>query len=333
MSTYTQTRDATLLLRDALQPRSRAPKGTEGSAFSEDRRQIRSFFSDPNVLGFGVTEKVVAGKPVAGQFSLTFHVRRKLPKNRLTMQSFIPKRLRLHSRGASVQTDIQQVGSMHVAHAGLTSGSSIGHVSGAAGTVTLIGKDSTTQEELILSCSHVLALCGAAQRGDEVESPAFASGGSSPEVVGQLTDRFMVINPSVFNTIDAALASPVDGTSLSNNIPGLGDIAGVLDLRQVPDQSAINLPVAKFGASTALKFGQITGVHFTLQIRFPEMGDQVVSFTDLLTHNIPAEEGDSGAAVVDSATLQVIGMHIAGTGQSGLCTNIQPVLDTLQIGL
>jgi hypothetical protein len=232
-----------------------------------------------------------------------------------------------------VQTDIHALGGMHVAHTGITSGSSIGHVSGTAGSVTFVGKDVTTDEQLILSCSHVLARGGAAQQGDAVESPAYSSNGNSPTTVAFLTNRFMVINPQIYNTIDAALARPIEGIVLSSMIPGIGDLAGVLDISQMTLESAINLPVVKFGAGTGLMRGRITGVHATLQIRFPELGDQIVWFTDLLTHDIPSKEGDSGAAVVDPTTRNIIGMHIAGTGQSGLCTNIQPVLDTLQIQL
>ena len=302
MSTYVRTRDAVVALRNALRPHHRSPSGQRASGFGEDRRRIRSLFLDSNLLGFGVTEKVVQGKAVAGEFSVTFYVRRKLPSTRVKLESIIIKRLRVESLGASVHTDVQPLGGMHVAHATINSGSSIGHISGTAGSATLVAKDMSTQQPLILSCSHVLARAG--------------------------SDRFMVIDPQAYNTIDAALATPVDGIALLNNIPGLGNIAGALDLSQMADSSVINLRVSKFGASTALQSGQITGTHFTVQIRFPELGDKVVWFTDLLTHNIPSKEGDSGAAVVETNGMNVVAMHIAAAGTSGLCANIQAALDT-----
>ncbi len=332
MSTYAKTRAAAVALRNALHPRRGVPKGKEAAGFREDRRRMRSLFSDSNLLGFGVTEKVVENKPLPGEFSITFYVRRKLPNIRLQRESSVPKRFSVHSLASAVQTDIRQVGAMHVAHAGISSGSSIGHISGTAGSVTFIAMDANSGDKLILSCSHVLARAGTAQPGDAIESPAY-SGSGSPQTVASLTSRFMVINPQTYNTIDAALAVPSDGIALANNVPGLGTIAGILDLTQTTDQSPINLPVAKFGASTNLQYGHITGMHVTLQIRFPELGDQVVWFTDLLTHDIPSEEGDSGAAVVEPTGMNVLGMHIASAGPSGLCTNIQPVLDTLKVVL
>jgi hypothetical protein len=82
-----------------------------------------------------------------------------------------------------------------------------------------------------------------------------------------------------------------------------------------------------------LQSGKITGVHVTLQIRFPELGDQVVTFTDLLTHDVVSQEGDSGAPIIEPTSMKALGMHIASAGPSGLCTNIQPVLNILQVGL
>lgn len=333
MSSYAKTRAAALALRNALHPRRRAPKGKTAVAFGEDRRKIRSLLSDPNVLGFGVTEKVVDGKSVAGEFSVTFYVRRKLRSDRLRRESIVPRRLRIHSLESAIQTDVQPLGGMHVAHAGVTSGSSIGHISGTAGSVSFIAADASSGEKLILSCSHVLARAGLAQAGDQIESPAFSQNGNPPQVVGSLTNRFMVIDPQTFNTLDAALAEPSAGIALLNNIPGLGTLVGIQDLTQTGGQSAINLSVSKFGAATSLQSGQITGMHATLQIRFPELGDQVVWFTDLITHSIPSTEGDSGAAVVEPTAMNVVAMHIASAGPSGLCTNIQPVLDMLQVGL
>jgi hypothetical protein len=327
---YLRARDAALFLRDALHPRSRPPRERGQADFKADRQRIRDLFTDPNLLGFAVAEKNVSGKSLANQFCLTFFVRRKLQESRLPGAARIPKRLTVRTLGTTIPTDVRELRQMHVAHNGIRAGSSIGHVSGTSGTITLITKDLSTGAPLILSCSHVLARGGYAQEGDAVESPASPNGTSLPNVIGHLTDRFMVIDPQKYNTFDAALAQPINGIDFTNDIPGVGTPSGVLDLNQLTPEEAMNLPVEKFGARTSLQSGKITGLHATLQIRFPELGDRVVWFTDLVTHDLESEQGDSGAALIASQTRQIVGMHIAGSGGSGCCTNIQPVLNMLQ---
>jgi V8-like Glu-specific endopeptidase len=63
-------------------------------------------------------------------------------------------------------------------------------------------------------------------------------------------------------------------------------------------------------------------------------GDPGVYFTELVEYDAPSEEGDSGAAVVDSTDAHnVVGMHIAGLAGSSnsLFTHIQYVLDAMGV--
>ncbi|MBZ5613415.1 MAG: S1 family peptidase [Acidobacteriia bacterium] len=332
-SKYTRARDASFYLSKALCPQGRKAASEDAKTFKEDRRRIRELFSDSNLLGFGVTEKIADGASQPGEFCLTFYVRRKLPKSKVPSNLRIPKLHKIHTLGRSIRTDVQALGNMHVAHSGISAGGSVGHISGTAGTVTFVARDTATGKPRILGCSHVLARAGAAHAGDAIESPGYSGIGVAQTTVGYLTDKFLVIDPSVYNSIDAALATPAPGIDLSNNVPGVGPIAGILDPTQLPPEQLMALSVEKFGAQTGLNAGHITGMHTTLQIRFPELGDRVVWFTDLLTHDVTSEEGDSGAALLDSTTRKVLGMHIAGSGQSGCCTNIQPILCALGIQL
>jgi hypothetical protein len=68
-------------------------------------------------------------------------------------------------------------------------------------------------------------------------------------------------------------------------------------------------------------------------IRFAALGDRVAWFTNVVTYEIEAEEGDSGAAVVKTDSNDIVGMHIAGSGSSCVFTPIQPTLSSLQIVL
>ncbi len=334
---YSRARDASMALRTILFGRGRRPRGDrERRRIQADRERLHAVLADPNFLGFAVSEKIVNRNRVPNLFCLTFFVRHKLPESRLRGGARIPKRLELQSAQMRVLTDVQELGRMHVAHGSVGPGSLIGHMAGTAetvGTVTLIVKDRKDGAPLIMGCSHVLAQAGNAQKGDPVESPPDPSGEPGPNVVGHLTERFMVIDPRVLNKIDAALAEPITGVPLSSDIPEIGSPAGVLDLDQMSPSDVMGMSVQKFGAQTQLTKGQITGLHATVKIRFPVLGDRVVLFTDLVTYEIEAEEGDSGAVVVQSEKRQIVGMHIAGGGGQCVFTPIQPVLDTLQIDL
>lgn len=335
--TYIALRQAELNLRRILFPRGRSHKNAQSRRnFEADRKKLAGLLSDPNSLGFAVSEKRANDKRVQGVFCLTFFVRHKRPKSRLRSGTKVPKRLRLATTGSSVLTDVVELERMHVAHASLAPGASIGHIVGAAeavGTVTLIAKDKKTAEPLILGCSHVLAEGGNAQQGDPVESPPNPSQDPGPNVVGHLTDRFMVINPAVLNRIDAALAEPVPGIRLSDQIPQIGQITGVLDLNQLGPNEIMSLPVMKFGAETGLTSGKVTGFPATVPIRFPILGDRVIWFTDVATYDAAAAEGDSGAPVAHFETKQLVGMHIAGSSTSSVLVPMKPILETLQIQL
>jgi hypothetical protein len=324
---YVRARDAAIVARKVFLPfGKRKVRKLETKA---DQERFLGFFADPSFLGFAVAEKRVAGGIIPGVFCLTFFVRKKLPLSRLTGAARIPKRLRVHTLSTSVTTDVREQNEMFVAHRGSMSGLSIGHVSGTAGTLTFIARDLLTGTPLFLSCSHVLARGGIARPGDSIESPADPLGKTEPTVVGHLTSRFMAIDPTIYNTIDAALASPGESINWHAAIPVHLPLK-ILDLRNVAPEVLKEVKVGKHGASTGFQSGTITGNHATVPIRFPELGDRVAWFTDLVLHDILSQQGDSGAAVLINDR-DVVGMHIAGNGSSGCFTHIQPVLTVLEI--
>jgi len=187
----------------------------------------------------------------------------------------------------------------------------------------------------LLGCSHVLALCGNGKVGDEVESPADPSADPGPNVVGHLL-RYTRIDPaSSSNAVDAALATPVDGIQLSNDIPGIGTPIGIRDLTLEGDSVINRVNVQMAGVASKRQSGTIRNLHVSTRITYSQLwGDPSVRFVDLVQYDALSEEGDSGAAVLDGA-LQVVGMHIAGTqnGSASLFTHIQYVFDSMQVSL
>jgi len=332
---YTHARDASFALNRFLKRRARLRQGERKSHFEKDCTTARSLSTDPNVFGFGVGPKITDGEPQPSEFCLVFFVRKKLPKSRLRHRVEIPKHLFLNTAEQKIRTDVQEWGGPPIAHGSLSAGASIGDVSGNSGTLTLVVQDSSTSMPALLGCSHVLALCGNGKVGDEVESPADPSADPGPNVVGHLL-RYTRIDPaSSSNAVDAALATPVDGIQLSNDIPGIGTPIGIRDLTLEGDSVINRVNVQMAGVASKRQSGTIRNLHVSTRITYSQLwGDPSVRFVDLVQYDALSEEGDSGAAVLDGA-LQVVGMHIAGTqnGSASLFTHIQYVFDSMQVSL
>lgn len=332
---YLLAREAVFRLNRFVRPAARLRKGERKSHFEEDCRTARSLLADPNILGFGVGPKVTEGERESEDFCVAFFVRRKLPKSRLRNFVEIKKHLFLNTQGRRVRTDVQQWSGTPIAHGALNAGASIGDVAGNAGTMTLAVQDKANGAPLILGCSHVLAACGNAHLGDEVESPGNAGGDPGPNVVGRLL-RFTRIDPlSLNNAVDAAVATPVAGVSLTNKIPGIGIPSGIRDLTQEGEDIVNELVVQRVGVVTGRQTGTIRNLHVSTRITYHQLpGDPSVYFVDLMQYDALSEEGDSGAVVVESTDgHRVVGMHIAGLpdGSASLCTHIRYVLDRMNV--
>jgi hypothetical protein len=210
----------------------------------------------------------------------------------------IPNRLLFNTLGVRIQTDVQEWGGPAVAHGSLSAGVSIGDLVGNSGTMTLAVCDRSNGKPLILGCSHVIAACGKGQVGDEVESPADSGTDPGPNVVGRLL-RFTEIDPtSLSNAVDAAVAEPLDGIDLSNDLPGIGTPIGTRDLT-LEGESVINqVDVQRSGAVTGPQTGTIRNLHVSTRITYHQLpGDPSVYFVDLAQYDALSGKGDSGAAV------------------------------------
>jgi hypothetical protein len=331
---YTRARDATVALNRLRRPSVRLRSGERKTHLERDRALARALWHDPNILGFGVGPKV--SKEGDKDICLIFFVRRKLAKRRLRDLVAVPKYLALDTLGTRVLTDVQVWGGPPVSHGLVSSGASIGDLSGNSGTMTLAVQDNSTGNDLILSCSHVLARCGAGQVGDQVESPADPSSDPQLNVVGSLVRFTEIDRHSPDNEVDAAVAKPNDGVNLSNDIPTIGTASGIRDLTLEGD-SVVGLQVQKFGAITGRQTGQIRNIHVSTSIVYRQLsGDPSVDFIELVQYDGVSQEGDSGAPVLDTAdSPNVVGMHIAGSsdGTASLFTHVQFVFDAMQVSL
>jgi hypothetical protein len=210
-------------------------------------------------------------------------------------------------------------------------GVSTGHPRVTAGTIGARVTDGS--RAFALSNNHVFAASNGGSEGDNLLQPGVADGGKDPDdAIGTLFD----FEPLHFcqggctpNRIDAAIAltSPDD---LGNETPE----GGYGKPRSRPVDPSIGLEVQKFGRTTGLTTGRITGIHATIDVSYrtgvARFEDQVVISSSGGGNGFSAG-GDSGSLVVTKGVLlgdrRPVGLLFAGSNVSTLANPIGPVLE------
>src|SRR5213592_1165197 len=219
-------------------------------------------------------------------------------------------------------------------------GFSVGHPAITAGTIGARVRDALGRV-YILSNNHVLANSNGANIGDPEYQPGPFDGGTAADQIATLTD-FQVISfgANGSNTIDAAIAlsttdvldnaTPADdGYSMPNStIYGDANGDGLFD-----DPSALlGLNVQKYGRTTKLTHGQITGVNATVTICYAVSGftcTKTARYVDqlLITPGGFSNGGDSGSLIVtDDANLNPVALLFAGNASVTIANRIDLVL-------
>lgn len=125
------------------------------------------------------------------------------------------------------------------------------------------------------------------------------------------------------NTVDAAIARPLDGIPVDTTI---------IDVETPP--SGIALPelrkrVIKSGRTTGLTRAQIIQIGVTVDV---EYGDRVARFTDQIMTTTLSDRGDSGSLVMDYKR-RAIGLLFSGSPTVSVVNPIHAVLDALNVQL
>ncbi|HEX9893354.1 MAG TPA: CARDB domain-containing protein [Gemmatimonadales bacterium] len=218
-------------------------------------------------------------------------------------------------------------------------GYSIGHPSITAGTIGALVRNGSGQT-FVLSNNHVLANGNDASLGDPALQPGPFDGGTLADQIGTLF-AFKTIDFALNgrNTIDAALAltsevsnsTPLDdgygtpGSSIyhDTNDDGLFDnLAGLL-----------NTPVQKYGRTTKLTKGTITGINASLTICYEVVIIFCVksaNFVDqlIIEPGTFSGGGDSGSLIVtDDLGKNPVGLLFAGSSTQTIANRIDLVLN------
>ena len=225
-------------------------------------------------------------------------------------------------------------------------GYSVGHPAITAGTIGARVRDALGRV-YILSNNHVLANSNGATIGDAAYQPGPFDGGTTADQIATLSDFQVISFGGANNTMDAAIAlsgvsvldnaAPSDdGYGMPNSaIYGDADGDGVIDDRN----ALLGLNVQKYGRTTRLTRGQITGVNATVTVCYA-VSDFVCTksarFVDQLIIS-PAgfsNGGDSGSLIVtDDGNLNPVGLLFAGSATVTIANRIDLVLNRFGVSI
>ena len=220
-------------------------------------------------------------------------------------------------------------------------GYSVGHPLITSGTIGARVRDAAGNV-YVLSNNHVLAAANGAGLGDATLQPGPFDGGGAADQIGTLF-AFKALDFSFGsqNTMDAAIAlsnvadlgnaTPSDdGYGMpASGIFGDADADGVFD-----DKTALlGVAVQKYGRTTKLTRGQVTGINGTVQICYEVLllfCAKSATFVDQLIIEPGAFSGggDSGALIVtDDANKNPVALLFAGTSTATVANRIDLVLN------
>jgi hypothetical protein len=310
-----------------------------------------------NVVGVGVDEKYVNGVPTGVQV-VKFLVKSKLPKTSLTRAESLPPTFN------GVETDVEEVGLIVPMAKRLTSartasampnpklrirpvqpGSSVGFRDPddkfvMAGTFGALVKDSGGALYL-LSNNHVLAnesgidangnnIVGL-PAGSPIFQPGLLDGGNvDADQIAVLTRWVDLHAGQADNAVDGAIAKVLDKKGVSSEILFIG----------APKGSAVatkDMIVHKFGRTTAYRAGRVSSVLFDVRLTYT-VGD--VTFSNQIAirglNGQPfSAAGDSGSAILERDTGNVVGLLFAGATNNSVTfgNHISDVLGQLKVSL
>jgi hypothetical protein len=206
-------------------------------------------------------------------------------------------------------------------------GVSTGHPDITAGTIGCRVTDGSYV--YALSNNHVYADENKANIGDNVLQPGTFDGGIDPDdAIGTLFD-FEPINfhPRASNTMDAAIALS-SMAELGNATPA-GD-PDYPDGYGKPSSTAVaakvGLAVQKYGRTTGLTTGQVTGINATVRVGYTTRSAIFVQQI-LIEPGTFSAGGDSGSLVVTQTGKNPVGLLFAGSSTTTVANPIDAVLD------
>ena len=224
-------------------------------------------------------------------------------------------------------------------------GYSVGHPAITAGTIGARVTDGT--RVFILSNNHVLANMNDAAIGDASLQPGAFDGGTAADQIATLFGFAPIDFAGGNNWIDAAIALTTTA-ELGNSTPlddGYGTPNGRIFADANNDRSfddrnlLLGVAVQKYGRTTKLTHGTITGINGTVDICYEVLIIFCVKsarFVDqmIITPGGFSGGGDSGSLIVtDNADAFPVGLLFAGSGTQTIANRIDHVLNWFNVNV
>jgi hypothetical protein len=209
-------------------------------------------------------------------------------------------------------------------HRPAPNGVSIGHPDITAGTLgALVTRGGKTY---ILSNNHVMANENAPNGKFDIYQPGPFDGGTSADVIAQLSDWVVItFSTTANNRVDAAIAEltgTATGATVTYGAPRSSTIAASVGMR-----------VMKYGRTTEQTKGRVQGINATVNVGY-DTG--VARFVDqiIIGGGGFSAGGDSGSLIVverGSDAERPVGLLFAGGGGTTVANPIDQVLDALGV--
>jgi hypothetical protein len=226
-------------------------------------------------------------------------------------------------------------------------GYSVGHFAITAGTIGARVVDASGNV-YVLSNNHVLANSNGATIGDAIYQPGPFDGGTAADQIATLfAFRPIVFSSTATNTMDAAIArssptelgnaTPIDDGygAPSSTIYGDANGDGLFDDRN----ALLGVPVQKYGRTTKLTKGTITGINATVSICYEVVFifcTKSARFVDQLIIDASGFSGggDSGSLIVtDDANRNPVALLFAGSSTQTIANRIDLVLTNFGVAI
>lgn len=312
-----------------------------------------------NVVATGIGYKTVAGRPTS-DLCIICSVEVKKAPSRLRETDLVPPYVRdvpTDIKPTGMLRAFQDpTGRFRPAPGGV----SLGHYQITTGTFgCLVEKNG---QKYILSNNHVLANSNEASIGDPVLQPGSHDGGTeSRDQLAELSEFIPihfegeegdgqpcrtargiaavlnVLAPLVgsrsrlrpyrvqqgSNTVDCAIARPLDPADVEEQILQIGTIAGM-------SEGELGMQIQKSGRTTGLTTGVIEQVDVSARVSYG--ANKTALFEDQLMAGAMSQGGDSGSAVLDDNN-NLVGLLFAGSETTTIINRIGNVFNALNISL
>lgn len=298
-----------------------------------------------NVVGVGVGEKITDGRHT-GSLAVKFFVRLKYGEAELDSKSLLPKTidglpvdveesgLFRRFRVAAVRRKVHGVGPMpnpRVKIRPAQPGCSVGFRDPnnqfvMAGTFGALVTDKTSP--YILSNNHVLADENRLPVGSPIFQPGLLDGGDpTTDQIAELT-RAVLLQATVTNKVDCAIAKALKASLVSKEILYIGAPQGTVDAH-------LDMVVHKFGRTTSYRVGRVTSIDTDVTVQYETgnftFGEQII-VVGLDGHPF-SDAGDSGSLILERASNRATGLLFAGSRSHTIANHIGDVLQALNVTL